>query len=202
MDKTDLKKEFKELYTASDKNSKMIDVPEINFLMIDGKGHPERTPEFQKTFETLYPVLFTMKFALKDKGKDFAAMPPEGLYYYMGGEFDESKMDEMEWTIMIAVPGFVTKQDFDNAVKKVKEKKDLPLLPRLRFGKLKEGKCVQMMHVGPYAGEMPTIKRMEEFASENGYIFSGRHHEIYFSDPHRTAPEKMKTILRQPVKKK
>jgi hypothetical protein len=201
MEKIDFKKKFKDLYNPSKKDISVVDVPPMNFVMFDGKGDPGKTPEFQKGVEALYTVAYTLKFMLKKRGgrPDYTVPPCEGLWW--AGDmtaFSANRRCEWKWTIMIMQPDFVTKALIDEAVAEAKKKKDLPALAKVRFERFAEGKCVQIMHVGPYADEWPTIERMHRFIAEHGWQLRGKHHEIYLSDPRKTAPEKLKTVIRHP----
>lgn len=202
MKKIDLKREFKALYTASAKKVAFIDVPEVHFLMIDGKGDPNG-PEFQQSVETLYSVAYTLKFTLK-KGKrqiDYPVMPLEGLWWMAGkGIFDMKARDAWKWTAMIMTPSIITPALVDEAKDAVAKKKSLTPLSRLVLKPFREGLVAQTLHIGPYADEPTTIAKMEEAAHAAGYVFVGKHHEIYMSDPKRTAPERLKTILRHAVR--
>ena len=202
MEKIDLKKRFKHLYGSSAKEAVIVDVPAMNFLMIDGAGHPNTGNEFQNAMEALYGVSYTLKFMIK-RGQvpaDYVVMPPEGLWWTGGAnEFNVSKADAWRWTLMIMQPEYVTRNLFAEAVEQVQEKKNPAALSKMRFESFHEGLSVQIMHVGPYGDEGPTIEKLHRFARENGYAILGKHHEIYLSDPRRAAPEKLKTILRYPI---
>jgi hypothetical protein len=194
--KIDLKRELKALYTASAKAVALIDVPPLRCLIVDGQGHPDKNPAFQQAIELLYSASFAVKFASKkaDPARDWGIMPLEGLWW--GHE-----SGDWHWSLLIVQPGFVTAADVRRAVGELGKKKRTDAYTKVRLELLREGKCVQTMHIGPYDAEQPTIERMSAFAREQGYAFYGKHHEIYVSDPRRVAPEKLKTILRYPVKK-
>lgn len=202
--KIDLKKELKHLYKPATKKVELVEVPEMNFLMVNGKGAPEGSQEFQEAIEVLYGVSYTLKFMLKGqkKGPDYTIMPLEGLWWMAGGgDFDIKRESDWKWTLMIVQPGHITEDDVKEAAAQLKEKKDPQGLKKLRFRGFEEGLSVQIMYIGPYSEEKDTIEKMESYASENGYRFRGKHHEIYLGDPRRTAPEKLKTVLRHPVRK-
>ncbi|MFI5253294.1 MAG: GyrI-like domain-containing protein [Bacteroidota bacterium] len=203
MKKIDLKKELKYLYVPSPKEVVAVEVPKFNFLMIDGKGDPDTSQEFQNAVEALYSVSYTLKFTIKKEDAiDYPVMPLEGLWWMKDMKaFDWQKKDEWRWTMMIMQPKYVTAAKMKQALKAVSEKKDLPALPLVRFEAFDEGLSVQVLHIGPYAAEAPTIIRMHDFASAQGYELHGKHHEIYLGDPRKSAPEKLKTGLRQPVRK-
>lgn len=204
MCKTDLKKDLKHLYSASAKEPALVDVPPANFLMIDGKGDPNKAPEFREAVEALYGTAYTLKFMLKKGGvgPEYAVMPLEGLWWV-----DDMRLFSPEdkgawlWTLMIMQPEWVTLELFREAVEEVARKKDPPALAGIRLESFHEGPAAQIMYIGPYSDEGPTIERLHAFIRENGRERAGRHHEIYLSDPRRTAPEKLKSILRQPVAK-
>lgn len=202
--KIDLKKQHKELYSASKKNPSLVDVPKQVIISIDGKGDPNTSIDFQNGVETLFPVAFKMKFMSKKiLGQDYVVMPLEGLWW--AEDMKDFTMDNREnwlWKIFIVQPDFITKEIYDVAVAEVKKKKNPPSLDKLSFATFHEGPSIQILHIGPYKEEGPTIKKLHTFARENNYTFDGilrKHHEIYLSDMRRTAPEKLKTILRQPV---
>lgn len=204
MSKIDLKKEFKQLYSASAKKPFIVEVPRLKFLMWDGAGHPADNPAMQDSLGCLYGVAYTLKFQSKlgPTGRDWTIMPPEGLWWVMGNRcFSVEHKADWRWTMMMLVPDFVTAKMVRGAVSELREKKDTPGLEKLRLESYREGRSVQFLHIGPYDQEQETIARMQAHAAENGYSFAGKHHEIYLSDPRRTAPEKLKTILRHPVKK-
>lgn len=203
MAKTDYKKTYKHLFTGKKDQPVIVDVPDFNYLMIDGKGDPNTSEEFHQAIEVLYGVSYTMKFMIKkdDPEKDYTVMPMEALWWVEDmKEFDVNKKDEWLWTIMIHQPDFVTQKDVEDAVEAIKKKKDLVALPKLRFEKIASHKAAQIMHIGPYNKERDTIKIMHGFIDKEGYEMIGKHREVYLSDPRRTDPEKLKTILRHPVK--
>ena len=199
--KIDLVKEMKPLYKPSAKAPSIVDVPAMNFLMLDGKGDPNGAG-FQEACSVLYGMAYTLKFMLKKAGRtDFKVMPLEGLWWMKGTRnFNASRRDDWLWRLMIAQPDMVTAGDFKEALAQLREKKDPPGLEKAKLKSFTEGKAVQIMYIGPYSGEGPTIEMLHAFAGENGFKLSGKHHEIYMGDPRRSAPEKLKTIIRQPVK--
>jgi hypothetical protein len=200
MEKVDLKKELAWLYAPSAKNISLVEVPDMNFVMVDGKGAPEGSA-YQDAVQALYSVAYTIKFARKKAdGIDFPVMALEGLWWADDyGDFQPGTGDRnaWQWTMMIMQPEFITKSDF-NAGVKASGKKDLPSLGKVRFERFKEGKAAQLMHIGPYLAESPNIKRIHDKVHEIGGQLSGKHHEIYLSDPRRADPAKLKTVLRQP----
>ncbi len=204
MAKIDYKKEFKHLYNSSAKQVTIVDVPKMNFLMVDGEGDPNTSQSFTEAIEALFTTSYTLKFMIK-KGKtgiDYGVMPLEGLWWADDmNDFKIGNKDRWKWTLIIMQPEHVTLPLVDEAIRQAeKKKKDLPALPKIRFEMFSEGKAVQMMHIGSYSAEHMTIEKIHNFMKDNGFDFGGKHHEIYLSDPRRTAQEKLKTIIRQAVK--
>ncbi len=206
MSKKDYKKELKEFYNPSTKEVSEVVVPKMNYIMIDGKGDPNTAKEYADSIQTLYPVAYTIKFAIKKAtGFDFGVMPLEGLWWSDDmNDFVLGKKDNWHWTSMIMQPDIVTKEIFDKAVAEVKEKKNPALIDKICFESYEEGRSAQIMHVGPFADEGPNIKRIHEYITAVGGKFDGKgqqkHHEIYLSDFRKTAPEKLKTVIRQSFK--
>jgi hypothetical protein len=205
MTKIDFKKELKELYNPSTKEVSEVDAPTMNFLMIDGKGDPNTSKEFADAIQTLYPVAYTIKFMIKKTtGFDFGVMPLEGLWWSNDlTDFVTGKKDNWFWTLMIMQPEVVTKEIFEKALAEVKTKKNPPFINKVRFESFEEGRSAQIMHIGPFADEGLNIKKIHDHIKEIGGKFKGKvqkHHEIYLSDMRRTAPEKLKTIVRQSYK--
>ncbi len=201
MMKIDYKKELKHLYKASVKKTEIVDVPQMKFLMIDGEGDPNTSQEFQDAVEALYGISYTLKFMIKkgELGIDYGVMPLEGLWWVDDmSQFSTESKDEWKWTLMIMQPEYVTTELFAEAFEQVKRKKNLIALSKVRFEAFLEGRAVQIMHIGPFSEEGPTIEKVHNFIKENGFKLSGMHHEIYLSDIRRAAPEKWKTIIRQP----
>jgi hypothetical protein len=209
----DLKKQFKHLYQPSAKKIEAAQVPNLQFAMIDGaieKGsEPGKSPSFADSTQTLYSISYTLKFMLKKRKTDaidYPVMALEGLWWVEDGFFDITVKDNWFYTLMIMQPDVITQEIFEEALVQVRKKKgDLPLLSKVRLAHFEEGLCVQTMHIGPYATEPATIDRMKEYMQEHGLKDNvgpnGKHHEIYISDPRKTAPDKMKTALRHPVRK-
>jgi hypothetical protein len=201
--KLDLKKDLKHLYNPSAKTIVSVDVPPMPFLMIDGRGNPNTAKAFQEAMETLYAAAYTLKFRSKDDpGIDYVVMPLEGLWW--ADDMEEFSLDDKNawnWTVMIRQPDHITAEMVEKAVEQVRAKKNPPALDKLRFDTYHEGLAAQIMYFGPFADEGPTIARIHAWIMEHGYTYHGAkpHHEIYLSDPRRTAPEKLKTVLRQPM---
>ena len=204
MTKIDFKKELKHLYRPSARRFEVVDVPPMNFLMIDGHGDPNTAQAYTDAVEALYAVAYKIKFKSKrELGKDYVVPPLEGLWWAEDMEtFTSREKSAWDWTMMIMQPEWVTQEMVEETIEEVAKKKAPPALPRLRLETYHEGPAVQIMHVGSYDDEGPTIARMHhEFMPENGYAPAGKHHEVYLGDPRKVAPEKLKTVLRQPVKK-
>ncbi|MFA6963527.1 MAG: GyrI-like domain-containing protein [Patescibacteria group bacterium] len=206
MAKVDYKKEMKELYSPSTKEVAEVVVPKMNFLMIDGKGDPNTSQEYIDSIQTLYPVAYTIKFAIKKStGLDFGVMPLEGLWWSDDmSDFTAGKKDNWQWTSMIMQPDVVTREIFEKAVADVKAKNPPAGGPasidKIRFESYDEGQAAQIMYIGSYSEEGPTIKRIHEKILSGGGKLSGKHHEIYLSDPRKADPKKLKTVIRQPFK--
>lgn len=202
MKKIDFKKKFKHLYKPSIKKVEIVDVPQMNFLMVDGKGDPNASQSFNDAIEALFPLAYTLKFMVKrgDIGIDYGVLPLEALWWADDmSAFAEGNKDDWKWTVMIMQPEFITKEMVEMAIKEVERKKRPASLPLVRFDSFKEGKAAQTMHIGPFSEEGPTIEKVHSFIKENRSQRIGKHHEIYLSDIRRAAPEKWKTIVRQPM---
>jgi hypothetical protein len=201
--KTDFKKKFKYLYAPSAKKAEFINVPEMNFIKIDGKGDPNSSQEFQDAIEALYALSYTLKFMIKksDAEKDYVVSPLEGLWWVEDmNKFSIKNKDAWFWTLMIMQPEYVTQKNYETAVIEVRRKKNPTALSKARFETYNEGESAQIMHIGPFDREEPTINNLHAFIEESGKEKRGRHHEIYLSDFRKADPEKLKTIIRQPVK--
>lgn len=202
MGKIDLKKELKHLYKPSSIKINIIDVPKMNFLMLDGVGNPNIVPEFKEAVEALYSLSYALKFMIKKgTGIDYTVMPLEGLWWTDDmTKFSIENRDIWKWAIMIMQPDYITEDLVGEALEQVKKKKTLPAFSKIRFESYHEGQAAQIMHIGLYSEEGPTVAKLHNYIKENGYVLAGKHHEIYLSDPRKTAPEKVKTILRQPIR--
>ena len=202
MAKTDFKKTLKHLYAPTSKDFAIVDVPEMQFSLVDGEGSPE-SEAYATAISWLYGVAYPIKFASKIQlNKEYAVMPLEGLWWADDfSAFAEGDRDSWKWTAMIMQPDWITDEMFAAGVEKASGKLGDPPAS-LRLERFKEGLSVQIMHIGPYSAEAPTIARLhQEFIPENGLVENGHHHEIYLGDPRRTAPERLKTVLRQPVRR-
>ena len=200
--KIDYKKELKYLYRPSAKEVAVVDVPAMNFLMIDGAGNPGTTSLFQEATEVLFAVAYQLKFMIKKGAQqiDYGVMPLEGLWWAEDmAQFSVEKKDDWLWTLMMMQPEYVTPELYAEAVEQVQKKKNPVALPLMRFETYTEGQAAQIMHIGPFSEEGPTIQGLHHFIHEQGYALRGKHHEIYLSDIRRAAPEKWRTIVRQPA---
>ena len=209
----DLKKQFKYLYQPSAKKIEIVQVPRLQFAMIDGaieKGYePGNSPSFQEATQALYGISYTLKFMLKKRKTnaiDYPVMVLEGLWWVEDGIFDITVKDNWFYTLMILQPEVITKDLFEEERAQVRRKHgESDALSKLRLGFFEEGLCAQVMHIGPYATEPATMERMHEFMEENGYRDcvgrGGKHHEIYLGDPRKADPAKLKTVLRHPIEK-
>ena len=201
MVKRDLKKEMKPFYKTVASKVVTVDVPELSFLKIDGEGDPNTSIAYKNAVEALFSLSYALKFAIK-KGPlaiDYGVMPLEGLWWADDMEqFEHTPKSEWKWTAMIMQPEMVTEALIQEVLETVKKKKDLPTLEKLRFETYKEGRAAQILHIGPFSEEGPTIQKVHDYIWELGCELKGKHHEIYLSDIRRAAPEKWKTIIRQP----
>ncbi len=200
MEKLDLKKLLKPLYQAGPTPA-MLDVPAMNFLMIDGEGDPNQSASYVNALQALYTTAYTLKFKIKKElNIDYPVMALEGLWWVENMvDFSTTRKNDWQWTMMISTPNIVTAELVTAAIEAASRKKQIEALSKLRFDSYAEGLSAQILHIGPYATEAPTIQKLHDFIQSQGYQRKGKHHEIYLSDPNRTAPDKMKTIIRQPV---
>jgi hypothetical protein len=178
----------------------MVDVPEMNFLMVDGHGNPNTSERFQFGVETLFGLSFAIKFMIKkgDLQVDYGVMPLEGLWWTDDmAAFSVEQKGDWKWTLMIMQPDMVTEDLVAEAREQVRQKKKSDVVDEIRFEAHKEGRAAQIMHIGPFEEEGPTIETLHRFIEDSGHSLSGRHHEIYLSDIRRAAPEKWRTIIRQ-----
>jgi hypothetical protein len=201
----DLKKELKPFLSPSAKAPELVDVPEMQFLMIDGMGDPAKAQAYKEAMSALYTLAYTLKFSFKKgpAGIDYPVMASEGLWWAEDMDsFLEGARDNWQWTMMILQPELVTPAALEQARAEAIKKKEpalRPALERLRLERFHEGPAAQILHIGPYAAEGPNIQKLHAFIRAQGRELRGKHHEIYLSDPGRTAPEKLKTIIRQGI---
>ena len=201
MQKIDLKKELKHLYRPSAKAVVQVEVPPLRFLMIDGEGDPNTSREYALAVEALFSVSYTAKFMLKrgPRAINYAVMPLEGLWWADDmSTFVTNDRAKWKWTMMIMQPDFVSADVVQAAIAEVKTKKAIATVNSLRLESFEEGLCAQVLHVGPFTEEGPTIRRVHDFIEATSGL-SGKHHEIYLSDIRRGDPAKWKTIIRQPM---
>jgi hypothetical protein len=199
--KIDFKRELRGLYGPGRAPS-LVDVPEMAFMMIDGRGDPNTAASYREAIEALYAVAYAVKFAVKRMplGIDFGVMPLEGLWRSSDPtKFGTADKSQWSWTAMIMQPGPVTAEIVQDACRQTAAKKSLPALDLMRYERFAEGTAAQVMYTGPYKDEGPTIAALHTFIAQQGCTAVGMHHEIYLSDPWRSAPEKLKTVIRQPV---
>lgn len=220
MKTVDLRREHRSLYQAGVKAPELIEVPELQFLSIDGRieagSSPGSSPAFATAVQALYGAAYTLKFSFKKRktgAVDWPVMPLEAIWWVEEGEFDIARPDDWSWRAMILQPALVTPDALAGAVEQLRKKKPSPAFEQLRLQQYTEGVCTQMLHVGPYATEPATVERMRAFAEAEGLVerhdrvrrrgvlVVHDHHEIYLGDPRRTAPEKLKTLIRHPVKR-
>ena len=199
MDKLDLFQQFKDQYVA-EKRPVFLEIPPVPYLAVVGQGEPGGEA-FQQAVASLYGAAYGIKMARKKAGLgDYKVAPLQGQWWVDGTHsWRDIPRERWQWQLLIRVPAEIAQPDLDVAVAEAVRKKKDADLGRVRLVTLHEGPCVQMLHVGEYSSEAHTVAQMTDFAASQGLAFRGPHHEIYLSDPNRTAPEKLKTILRHPV---
>jgi len=214
MQTIDLKKQFQSLYQPSAKKIELVEIPDLPYILIDGQiekgSEPSASPGFAAATEAIYGIAYTLKFMLKKRALDpvdYPVMALEGLWWVEDGIFDITIKDNWFYTLLILQPAIITLEIFAEGLEQVRRKKgDSPALDKLRLDRWQEGLSVQTMHIGPYATEPETLARMQEFMRQNGLRdrvgpLGGKHHEIYLGDPRKSAPDKLKTVLRHPVER-
>jgi hypothetical protein len=206
MEKLDLRRRYRELYSPSAKKPSVVDVPDLLFTMIDGVvaagAGPSESDDFLRAMEAMYGVAYGLKFMSKLRQVDpvdFTVMAVEGLWTPASGTMEFGTQKQMDFTLLMLQPDHITADMVESVVADTRERRPNPALEDIRLQRWREGLAVQVMHVGPYADEGPTLERLEQFAADGGYRIRGRHHEIYLGDPRRAKPENLKTILRLPV---
>lgn len=201
MRKIDLKKELKHLYQPSAKEVVQVDVPVMNYLMVDGEGNPNTSKEYSDAVEALFTFSYALKFMVK-KGAlaiDYGVMPLEGLWWADDmSSFSTKDKSNWKWTMMIMQPDFITREMTITAIKEVTKKKNPAAISKVRFEALSEGTCAQILHIGPFSEEGPAVEKVHRFIDSRSRRI-GKHHEIYLSDIRKAAPAKWKTIIRQPM---
>lgn len=202
METIDYKKQLKHLYGPSARKVEIVEAPQMNFLVVDGEGDPNTSQSFSDAIEALYPVSYTLKFMAKkgEIGVDYGVLPLEALWWSDDmSAFSTGNKGAWKWTVMVMQPEFITLKMVKEATEEVERRKKPVSLPLVRFEPFKEGKAAQILHIGPFSDEGPTIEKVHLFIRANGSHPVGKHHEIYLSDIRRAAPEKWKTIIRQPM---
>lgn len=200
MDKLDFKKTLKGYFNAPKGAFEIVDIPKLSFAMVDGQGNPNTSAAYGAAVQALFATSYTLKFMSKAEGRDYVVPPLQGLWWAEDwGDFVRRKKDRWSWTMMILQPEWIGAAPFADAVETVR-RKGQAIPETLRLEAFEEGRSVQTLHIGSYDDEAPVLQRLhKEFLPANGLVERGKHHEIYLSDPRRVAPEKLKTILRQPV---
>ena len=233
--KLDLKKQLKHLYLPSAKEVALVEVPEMQFAMVDGQIEPGKmpgdSPEFADAIGALFGISYTLKFVSKKRPVDpidYTVMALEGLWTTPGGGAGYATSEQWLWTLMIVQPDHITQEMFADVLGYLRQRRakhsgdgqdrgnggaggnggdrggnggDPDMLDRLRLERFAEGLCIQVMHVGPYLDEARTLEKMKVFAETNGYVYHGRHHEIYHGDPRTAKPDNLRTVLRHAVSK-
>jgi hypothetical protein len=201
MEKIDFKKNLKHLYQPSAKEVVLVDVPTMHYLMVDGEGDPNTAQAYADAIEALYAVAYTIKFMVKQGplAIDYGVMPLEGLWWADDmAYFSTEDKSNWKWTMMIMQPAFVTQAMVNTATSEVQKKKNPAAIAKVRWEALSEGKCAQILHIGSFSAEGPTIEKVHRFIETKGQR-TGKHHEIYLSDIRKVDPAKWKTVVRQPM---
>ena len=208
MEKLDLRKQLKHLYEPSAKAVELVEVPAFKFAMVDGMIRAGESvgdsPAFVEALNALYGISYTLKFTSKLRKEnpiDYSVMALEALWWVEGDDFEFGRKQDWLFTALIMQPEHITQEMFTDALAQLNKKKPAPANAKLRLAAFEEGLSVQVMHIGPYAAEPATIERMKEYMHANRLERNGKHHEIYMGDPRRAQPDKLKTVLRQPVKR-
>jgi hypothetical protein len=202
MAKIDPKKNLKQFYSPSAGAVSIVDVPAMSFVMIDGSGNPNTAQQYSDAVEALYALAYALKFHIKrhGDGSDYAVMPLEGLWWTDDMNlFSVANKDLWNWTMMIMQPPPVTADLVADVCRDVAKKKQVPALSRVRFELFDEGRAAQILHIGPYSAEGPTVATLHRFITDQGYQLRGKHHEIYLGDPRKSAPDRLRTVIRQPI---
>ncbi len=201
MSKIELKKELKEYYEIKKNLIQVVHVPTFNYLRISGEGNPNTTPLFGLATEALFSISYKMKFKIKkDLQIDYSVMPLQGLWWTDKMEdFSLEHKENWKWELMILQPHYVTEELLQFTVNEINKVKANHLFCDLILSEYAEGLVAQILHMGPYSEEAPTVQKLHDFITQNGYTFNGKHHEIYLGDPRKAKPETLKTIIRQPI---
>lgn len=204
MNKLDFKQINKPFYTPKAGRPEILSIPNMQFASISGEGDPNTSSSFQDAIKALYSLVYGLKFSRKKAGlePDFTIGALEGLWWTKSGkQYDVGAKGDWQWTLMIWLPEFITASEFTQFVAKLSVSKPNPMLASARLIMFEEGQVVQILHIGPYDAEQPSVQLMHAFAADQGFAQSGKHHEIYLGDPRRSAPEKLRTIIRHPISK-
>lgn len=203
MEKIDFKKQFSDFYSQRKNKITILDVPVFNYLSIEGKGEPD-SQLFLEAMEALYSVSYKLKFRIKESinPKNYTVMPLEGQWWAKNpNDFVNNKKENWQWNLMIMQPNFINNELIEETKEIIKSKKTLPALEKLKFETIQDGTSAQILHIGPYSEEGPTLVKLHDYFKNKNYTFNGRHREIYIGDPRKSAPERLRTIIRQPIKK-
>lgn len=197
----DVKRDLKDLYAPKNREWRLVDVPAQQFVAVDGAGDPNTAPAYPRAVEALYAVAYTLKFASKHTGQDFVVGPLEGLWWSPDPSvFTARAKESWQWRMLISLPAWMTADQVKESADAALTKKKLPTIAHVRHETLREGTCAQALHIGSYDDETPLMVHLhDEYLPANGLAPTGMHHEVYLSDPRRTAQEKLKTVIRQPV---
>ncbi len=203
MKKIDFKKGLKHLYQPPAKAPVEVDVPTMNYLMVDGEGDPNTAPSYKAAVEALFALSYALKSMARKSapGHDYGVLPLEGLWWADDmTSFTTGDKSRWKWTTMIRQPDFITREMVKQSAAEANRKKALPALSAIRFESLTEGRSAQIMHIGPFSEERPTVEKLHQFIASRGFKAAGKHHEIYLSDIRKADPTKWKTVIRQPMR--
>ncbi|MFF4236152.1 GyrI-like domain-containing protein [Actinomadura geliboluensis] len=204
MTRYDIKRELKQCYAPRNRDWALVDVPAQRFIAVDGSGDPNTSADYARAVEALYTVAYTIKFASKRTlDRDFVVGPLEGLWWSDRPEvFTARDKDAWQWRMLISQPDWITEDFIDDAKQTALTKKGLPTIADVRYERMHEGLCAQVLHIGPYDDEGPILAELHgEYLAANNLRMTGHHHEVYLGDPRRSAPAKLRTVLRQPVER-
>lgn len=204
MTRYDIKRELKQCYAPRNRDWALVDVPAQRFIAVDGSGDPNTSAAYARAVEALYTVAYTIKFASKRTlDRDLVVGPLEGLWWSDRPEvFTARDKDAWQWRMLISQPDWITEDFIDDAKQTALAKKGLPAIADVRYEPMHEGLCAQVLHIGPYDDEGPILAELHgEYLAANNLRMTGHHHEVYLGDPRRSAPAKLRTVLRQPVER-
>jgi len=209
MSNLDMKKQLKHLYNPSSKAVSVVDIPRMNYLMIDGEGNPNTAEGYQESVVSIYKLAYGIRAICKSNDNTFTVMPLEGLWHIKGqdappNDFNITLADKelFQWTLMIVQPDFVTADIVEQARETVMKKKDTPAkVTDVRFESYHEGEAAQILHIGSYEDETENVASIHQYIDENRWHVDKRHHEIYLNDPRKVEASKLKTVIRQPFRR-